>query len=92
MQGDDADVELVPAPEPLAPLGPPPTVADPGPSGLTPFGSSNLFSPPPNAAPPVAVPAPAPRPGSPAPRGGGRVRRLRSARASRRRRSRASPA
>ncbi len=71
MQGGDADVELVPAPEPLAPLGPPSTVAAPGPSGLTPFGSSNLFSPPPDAAPPVVVPGPALGPGSAAARRGG---------------------
>ncbi|APW59123.1 Outer membrane protein assembly factor BamA [Paludisphaera borealis] len=64
MQDDDSGVELVPAPEPIAPRGAPPTVSDPGPSGLTPFGSSNLFSPPPNAAPSVAVPSPVPVPGA----------------------------
>jgi outer membrane protein insertion porin family len=70
MQDDDSGVELVPAPEPITPRGAPPTVADPGPSGLTPFGSSNLFSPPPNAAPAIAAPGGVSRPGAaPARRG-----------------------
>jgi len=58
MQGGDSEVELVPAPEPInddGGLG-----FDSGSPGLTPFGSSNLFSPPPNTMPPIAVPGPAP--------------------------------
>lgn len=59
MQGGAPDVELVPAPEPLdGGYG-----FDSATPGLTPFGSSNLFSPPPNTLPPIAVPAPAPGPG-----------------------------
>lgn len=57
MQGDDPGVELVPAPEPLdggGGLG-----LDAGTPGVTPFGSSNLFSPPPNSIPPIEVPGPA---------------------------------
>src|SRR5262249_32450063 len=68
-QDDDSGVELVPAPEPVAP-GAPATAAEPSTSPLTPFGSSNLFSPPADAAPSVAAPSPAPRQVAPGPRRG----------------------
>ena len=58
MQGGDSDVELVPAPEPIH--GGSGFGLDAGAPGLTPFGSSNLFSPPPNTMPPIAVPDPGP--------------------------------
>jgi outer membrane protein insertion porin family len=59
--------DLVPAPEP-APAGPG-TTAEPNVPGLTPFGSSDPFSPPLNTLPSVDVPAPGARGLTPGPGG-----------------------
>jgi len=59
MQEPDLDIELVPAPEPLVEPNRAPR-ADPAVPGLAPFGSSDLFSPAPDALPPIVVPPPGP--------------------------------
>jgi outer membrane protein insertion porin family len=63
MQDPGSGVELVPAPEPLPAPGTgagqvPRLEPGPGPGGAAGFGSGNLFSPAPDAVPPLQVPAP----------------------------------
>src|SRR5208282_2604177 len=59
MQDPGSNVELVPAPEPItAPNNVPRLEPETGASATTPFGSNNLFSPPPDSTPPLVVPSP----------------------------------
>ena len=59
MQDPGPDVDLVPAPEPIpAPSNVPRLEPGTGAPATTPFGSGNLFSPPPDTTPPLVVPAP----------------------------------
>ncbi|MGZ3334208.1 MAG: BamA/OMP85 family outer membrane protein [Isosphaeraceae bacterium] len=67
MQDPGSSVQLVPAPEPItAPNNVPRLDSGTGAPATTPFGSNNLFSPPPDSTPPLVVPPPGTAPPAPA--------------------------
>jgi outer membrane protein insertion porin family len=69
LQDPGSGTDLLPAPEPAPPGPPQGTTAEPNVPGLTPFGSSDPFSPPVNTMPSVDVPAPGPPTFTPGPGG-----------------------